>query len=392
MAINTHQGVNIDGGWIIYRNSINAFRTVLTGLDTSAIVFSMEFYTPDGSVAKLTLTEAGGAITNDDAGTIDYSLSVANLVTLPRDRYFFVIKYTSAGNTYPLAQGYTNITSETNPGTTLTSVTIPVSVNSTQINMAVTLTGGGGASTAGDVSFTPAGNLTSENVQAALEELDGLIDIDTVSITAATVLDDTAFGKIHDCTGTSADYNLTLPTPGATNYGKTLGVKGGSTSGLTKVVTLIGTVDGEIDVRQIGANGYYLLRSTSSGYRVISEVGSWIQWTTILTGYSANPTIESARYFRLGKKCTIMYSESVAGTSSATTKTMTAPFTSLNANGISSIVIEVAGTTGSTPGQAQTRANSNVIDLFRTWANAGSTWASSGTARIKRMVLSFEVA
>lgn len=141
-TINTHQGVNIDGGWIIYRNSINAFRTVLTGLDTSAIVFSMEFYSAGGSVAKLTLTEASGAITNDDAGTIDYSLSVANLVTLPRDRYFFVIKYTTGGNTYPLAQGFTNITSETNPGTTLTSVTIPVSVSSTQINMTVTMTGG----------------------------------------------------------------------------------------------------------------------------------------------------------------------------------------------------------------------------------------------------------
>lgn len=143
MAINTHQGTNIEGGWIIYRNSINAFRTILTGLDTSALVFSMEFYTPGGTTAKLTLTEASGAITNDDAGTIDYSLSVANLATLPRDRYFFVIKYTSGSDTYPLAQGFTNITSETNPGTTLTSVTIPVNVNSTQVNMSVTLIAGG---------------------------------------------------------------------------------------------------------------------------------------------------------------------------------------------------------------------------------------------------------
>ncbi len=141
-TINTHQGVNIDGGWIIYRNSINAFRIVLTGLDTTSIVFSMEFYTPGGTTPKLTLTESDGEIVNDDAGTIDYTLSVDNIETLPRDRYFFVIKYTTDGETYPLAQGYTNITIETNPGSTTTSVTIPVSVSSTQINMSVTMIGG----------------------------------------------------------------------------------------------------------------------------------------------------------------------------------------------------------------------------------------------------------
>lgn len=152
-TLNTHLGTNIDGGWIIYRDSDNAFRTIMknastqASIDTSAIVFSMEIYF--GRTLKLTLTEGEG-IENNDAGVIDYTLTQAQIATLPNDRYFFVIKYSiDGGDQKPLAQGYTNITNRTNPGSTTTTVNMNVNVDGVTINMAVTVGGGGG----GDVSI-----------------------------------------------------------------------------------------------------------------------------------------------------------------------------------------------------------------------------------------------
>lgn len=164
MAINSHLGKNIEDGWIIYRDSDNAFRTIMTNesddsaLDTSAMVFSLEFFKPGESTPVLTLTEADGDITNDDAGIIDYSLSQADiLASLPRDRYLFVIKYTiSGGDQKPLAQGYTNITRATNPGSTTTSVNLPVNVAGVTVNMAVTIGGVTSQSVITALGYTPA--------------------------------------------------------------------------------------------------------------------------------------------------------------------------------------------------------------------------------------------
>jgi hypothetical protein len=238
-------------------------------------------------------------------------------------------------------------------------------------------------------------NIATQARTYTLPDKDGTValeNIDTVAITAATVLDDTAFGKLHLCTGTSADYNLTLPTLGATNYGKTIAIKAGTTVTLTKIVSLIGTIDGETDTRKIGSNGYFLLESTSSGYVVLNEIGSWIPWATTQTGYSANPTIGDSKYFRVAKKCNFQYNETGNGTSNATTKTITLPFNSKNANGIAPIVLTSSGAIATTPGTAQTRASSNVLDLFRTWANASGAWAADGTgARINRLWLEYEI-
>lgn len=379
-TINTHQGKNIEGGWIIYRNSINAFRTVLTGLDTSAIVFSMEFYTPGGTTPKLTLTESTG-ITNDDAGTIDYSLSVANLATLPRDRYFFVIKYTVAGATYPLAQGYTNITSETNPGTTLTSVTIPVSVSSTQINMTVTMTGGsGGGGTWGSII----GTLSDQtDLQAALDALEALT---IVSITGVTSLTSTAFGNFpHICTGTTTDYTVDLPTA-VGNSGGVVTIKGSSS--LTKVVTIQGVsgqlIDGESD-RKLSTCGLLVLMSDGANWVVVNEVGSWIPYTPIWSGFAVDPTITRADYFRQGKTCTARVLINGSGTSNATTFTVTIPFTCAEVTYANTILVVNGGTLQTTPGLAATRVGQNTVDMYRT-NDITTTWTNTGNKRATLLI------
>jgi hypothetical protein len=78
------------------------------------------------------------------------------------------------------------------------------------------------------------------------DQLKEYIDvISPVSIADTTVLDTSAFGKLHICTGTSADYTVTLPATSG-NSGKSIGFKGDFA--LTRTVTLDGnsaeTIDG----------------------------------------------------------------------------------------------------------------------------------------------------
>jgi hypothetical protein len=67
----------------------------------------------------------------------------------------------------------------------------------------------------------------------------------TVSVTGVTTLNSTAFGKLHQCSGTSADYAVTLPAVSG-NGGKVIAFQ--MSTALTKLVTITGsgteTIDG----------------------------------------------------------------------------------------------------------------------------------------------------
>lgn len=66
-----------------------------------------------------------------------------------------------------------------------------------------------------------------------------------VSVTGATVLTSSAFGNLHQCSGTSTNYAVTLPAVSG-NAGKTIGFQ--MSTALTKLVTITGsgaeTIDG----------------------------------------------------------------------------------------------------------------------------------------------------
>lgn len=166
--INTHYGKNIK--WTVYRNGYNAFVGTLTlngaAYDISARTFTAYIRTPSGSANKLTLAEGDGLTNGGAAGTLTVVLTEDDLATLPRDRYFIVIEYPVAGKgDYPLCQGFIEISDETNPGTTTTTATIPVSINGTTVSMAVTLAGGS--------SLTSSGIYTALGAQTATHFLGG---------------------------------------------------------------------------------------------------------------------------------------------------------------------------------------------------------------------------
>lgn len=61
-----------------------------------------------------------------------------------------------------------------------------------------------------------------------------------VAITTTTTITASGVGKVHDCTGTSADYTVTLPTTGL-SIGDVMAFRMGTTTTLTKLVTLDST-------------------------------------------------------------------------------------------------------------------------------------------------------
>lgn len=175
--INTHYGTNIK--WIVYRNGYNAWvGTLSPTTDISSLTFTAYFRTPSGSSNKLTLTQGSGITNGGAAGTITIELTEAQLATLQRDRYFIVIEYTVDSKAYPLAQGYIEISDETNPGTTSTTATIPVSIEGTSVSMSVTM-------------VSPANQVTTNRQTAsytlALSDAGKLVEMNVASANNLTV-------------------------------------------------------------------------------------------------------------------------------------------------------------------------------------------------------------
>lgn len=105
------------------------------------------------------------------------------------------------------------------------------------------------------------------------------------------------------------------------------------------------------------------------GYSV-TPIGQWIDWVPTFTGFSADPSITSARYTLAGKMCNA-YWVTGAGTSNATTLTITMPFAAKNSC-VFTLEIQDAGTVQT--GRASLTAGSNILTVLK--ANLGAFTAS----------------
>lgn len=197
-----------------------------------------------------------------------------------------------------------------------------------------------------------------------------LYSISAVAITGATSLTSSAFGKIHTCTGTGSDYTVDLPTA-VGNAQEMVMIKGAAA--LTKVVTVVGvsgqTIDDEAN-RKLSSGGLFVLVSDGANWILVNEIGSWIPYTPVWTGFSADPTLLYAGYFRQGKQCHVVISTSASGTSNATTMTVTVPFTSAFAT-LNPALITNAGTAAL--GRAHGGAGTNIVTFFATAAAGAFT-------------------
>jgi len=208
------------------------------------------------------------------------------------------------------------------------------------------------------------------------ENFEELYLIDVVSVTGAISLTSTAMGKIHICTGTSADYTVDLPT--AVGNQGTIIFKGAAA--LTKIVTIAGTggqtIDGEAS-RSISTVGMISVISNGANWVVVNEVPSWINYTPVWSGFSVDPTIDRSVYSRMGKLVTVQVHTSANGTSNATTKTITVPFNAAGPTQIALMSFLVNNNvTATTPGMLITRVSSNTVDLYTNTAAAAWTGGS----------------
>ena len=121
--------------------------------------------------------------------------------------------------------------------------------------------------------------------------------------------------------------------------------------------------------------------STNLIQRPIYET-RWLTYTPAITGYSANPTNTMYQYQVTGDIVRLHLNELGAGTSNATTKTYSVPFTSRNVAGQAwRYVLPIPFDNGAAKavGEAVLVVNSSVISMF---LSAGGVWTASGSAAL----------
>lgn len=100
---------------------------------------------------------------------------------------------------------------------------------------------------------------------------------------------------------------------------------------------------------------------------------AWTTWTPTFGGFSANPTVV-ATYMQLGKMVSVRLNTTGAGTSNATTFTLTLPVAAKSTVNFMGIYAINAGSAVSARGK--TNASSTTLDLYTD--AAGSAWTNSG--------------
>lgn len=93
--------------------------------------------------------------------------------------------------------------------------------------------------------------------------------------------------------------------------------------------------------------------------------GFWQPWNPVFGGYSANPTITTARWMSIGSETHIVYKQNATGTSNATTTTITLPIKAKQVQGafLYQVVNNGAATTGGT-GVCETTAGSTTLNCY----------------------------
>lgn len=107
---------------------------------------------------------------------------------------------------------------------------------------------------------------------------------------------------------------------------------------------------------------------------------TWTAYTPTWTGFSADPSLNFARYAQVGKLVIVAISCSAQGTSNATTLTVTGPVNAKNNfNLLGGMLAADNGSLLTAPAIGSTRTNSNVIDCYKDGTFGGNAWTASST-------------
>lgn len=214
-------------------------------------------------------------------------------------------------------------------------------------------------------------------------------NITKVLVTGTLAMDATAFGKWHSCSGTSADYTITLPTA-VGNEGKMIFFTGDpDIAVLSKLVTIDG--DGTEKI-----NNGLTLAITTKGHltliaRVTGGVGAWevvyfdqgafYAYTPTWTGFTVDPL--GPWLFKRGiGYVDLSFYNGTPGTGTGTTVTFTLPL-GLTAQSNQRLLMpffQNNATNGTVPGIIIVATNANVVSAYTTVA-AGA-WTGSNNRGI----------
>lgn len=152
----------------------------------------------------------------------------------------------------------------------------------------------------------------------------------------------------------------------------------GSAPASTDVVEVIG----RIDAQNSGTASYNW--SLPSGAVVVNKpihFTNWLTYVPTITGYSANPTNAVYRYRIVVEDCFYEMQEGTAGTSNATTKTYSMPFTSKTLTNMAwgGSVITYNNGVLDAMGYVQVNSNSAIATMYRSGA---AVWTASGAANV----------
>lgn len=134
----------------------------------------------------------------------------------------------------------------------------------------------------------------------SLETLMGAFGLDEIAVTGTVTA---TLGRMHHCTGTSANYTVTLPAASG-NTGKLIGFRMGSAAGLTKLVTIDGnaseTIDGATTRVMWATETAILLCDGSNWHKIAGKSKPMIaamhlaaDQTGVVSGVSTKATIDT---------------------------------------------------------------------------------------------------
>ncbi len=135
----------------------------------------------------------------------------------------------------------------------------------------------------------------------------------------------------------------------------------------TPLTTIIDEINGGLDNTNLSTTANIALTQLAAS--------AWTTWTTTYSGFSADPT-QTLLYNKVGRIVTVFASIiSGAGTSNATTFTMTLPYAAVAEIRIPVHAVDNTSTT--TVGRADTAASSTTLTLNS--SIGGAAWTASGS-------------
>lgn len=155
--------LSVGKAWVARIGANNPFTLTFTN---SGSAFNTAGYTFVLNIRKIgfdsniiQLTQGSGITNGGVTGIVAIQLTAANTELLRSASYYYEINYTVGGLDYGLLHGTLSLVNQYNPDQANNSITIPVNLSGTALNMAVTLAGGGisVSTTTSTATLTPDG-------------------------------------------------------------------------------------------------------------------------------------------------------------------------------------------------------------------------------------------